>query len=184
MELDQPGFTKDTRPNLFSNKSFGTEYKAAQKVLEIKDIHPASNTRYPAYAAPLEDARFVTDYRSKCELNIPSGSQFAVTRFLQHNANSIISQSRKRQAQRVNAGSAYDSSTSPPHVLIQSCTEYSCSVSPGTKGGIGLTRHEDVPFLFGTFAESGCTKKQQKPSLTQSQEGGRNSIRGVFTSST
>ena len=25
-QLDQPGFTRDTRPNLFNNPSFGTEY--------------------------------------------------------------------------------------------------------------------------------------------------------------
>ena len=181
--MDINGFRTPQSPWFFSNTPTPyAETEAINVSIPRNSNPPTPDNRYAGYAAAMNDGRPFTDYRSKCELNIPSGSQFAVTRFLQHNANSIISQSRKRQAQRVNAGSAYDSSTSPPHVLIQSCTEYSCSVSPGTKGGIGLTRHEDVPFLFGTFAESGCTKKQEKPSLTQSQEGGRNSIRGVFTS--
>jgi hypothetical protein len=181
--MDINGFRTPQSPWFFSNTP--TPYAETQAInvsVPRSSNTPTPDNRYPGFVASMNDGRIFTDFRSKCEVNIPSGSQFAVTRFLQHNANSIISQSRKRQAARAAAGSYYDSSTVPPHSLIQSCTEYSCSVSPGTKGGIGLTRHEEVPFLFGTFAESGCTKKESKPLLTQSQEGGRNSVRGVFTS--
>jgi len=39
-QLDQPGFTKDTRPNLFTAPSFGTEYRAADRaaVPPVKDV--------------------------------------------------------------------------------------------------------------------------------------------------
>ena len=64
-ELNQPGFSRDTRPNLFHNPPFGTEYGIANTVslAPAKDVYPARDNRYPAYAAPLADGRLVTDYR-------------------------------------------------------------------------------------------------------------------------
>ena len=76
-ELNQPGFSRDTSPNLYHNPPFGTEYKAARKayVPPVKDVYPARDSRYPAYAGPMQDGRLVTDYRPQCTSHPGSGGQ-------------------------------------------------------------------------------------------------------------
>ena len=71
-ELNQPGFSRDTKPNLYHRPQFGTEYTAANKAIfaPAKDVYPARDSRYPAYAGPMQDARLVTDYRPQCSKNM------------------------------------------------------------------------------------------------------------------
>ncbi len=78
---------------------------------------PAPDNRYPAYAALMSDGRLVTDYRSKCEKNVPVGKQFATHQFLVHNAESLIAESRRRQALWNGAVLGWQR---PSHVLLLS----------------------------------------------------------------
>ena len=68
-ELHEFGFSGNTSPNLFTTPEFGTEYLAARKaaVPPAKDVYPARDDRYPAYAGPMADGRLVLP----CHLQIP-----------------------------------------------------------------------------------------------------------------
>lgn len=112
---------------------------------------PAPDARYPAFAAPMEDGRLVTDYRQACVTRAPPGSQFGVKQWTVHNADEIMRISRERQAETTGhvLGTA---STEVPFFEVQSCSPDQCSMLPTTQpGGIGITRIEPVPELFGTF---------------------------------
>ena len=148
---------------------------------------PTQDNRYPGWAAPMNDGRLVTDYRSRCELKVPAGSQFATRLFMQRNADSIMSQSRKRQAINTGAGLSYDGTTEIPAAEYVKCSTSECKIRPafselgGQAEGVGIVRIEGVPPLFGTFsAKSASILSPAKHSLTQVQEGGRNSVRGKF----
>jgi hypothetical protein len=149
-----------------------------------KKMEAAPDNRYPAYAALMSDARLVTDYRSKCEKNVPVGKQFATHQFMVNNADSIIDESRRRQA--IWNGAVFGlAATQPPAADIQSCTADGCKVrATDAKHGLGLERQsEGVPMLFGTFEVEPTLVEQlqdtRRVGLTTCFEGGRNSFRGV-----
>jgi hypothetical protein len=147
-----------------------------------KKTLPTQDNRYPGWAAQMNDGRLITDYRSKCEANIPAGYQYATRLFMQRNADAIMSQSRKRQAQNTGAGLSYDPSTEMPADEFVKCDSAQCTMrlSGGTYDGVGITRvPEAVPELFGTFSEKSASMfTARKPSLTTVEEGGRNTVRG------
>jgi hypothetical protein len=103
---------------------------------------------------------------------------------MQRNANSIMSQSRKRQAENTGAGLSYDGATEMPPAEYVKCSTSECKFSmahSGVPNGVGTVRVEGVPALFGTFSEkSASILSPAKHSLTQIQEGGRNTLRGVM----
>ena len=145
---------------------------------------PTQDNRYPGWAAPMSDGRLVTDYRPRCELKVPAGSQFATRLFMQRNADSIMSQSRKRQAINTGAGLSYDGTTEMPPAEYVKCSTSECKIRSAFANpvaeGVGIVRVEGVPHLFGTFsAKSASILNPAKHSLTQIQEGGRNSVRGL-----
>ena len=144
----------------------------------------APDNRYPAYAALMSDGRLVTDYRSKCEKNIPVGKQFATHQFMVTNAEALIQESRKRQA--IWNGAVFGlSATQPEPAVIQRCSADSCSFrETNDKFGLGIERQsEGVPVLFGTFEVDATvaelTRDRRNVALTTRFEGGRNSMRGV-----
>ena len=144
----------------------------------------APDNRYPAYAALMSDARLVTDYRSKCEKNIPVGKQFATHQFMVNNADMLMDESRKRQA--IWNGAVFGlAATQPPAAVIQRCTVDNATFTPTNNVmGIGIERQsEGVPYLFGTFevepTASELMRDKRIVSLTTRYEGGRNSIRGT-----
>ena len=142
---------------------------------------PTQDNRYPGWAAHMNDGRLVTDYRSRCEVKVPAGSQFATRMFMQRNADSIMSQSRKRQATNTGAGLSYDGATEMPAAEYVKCSTSECKVRTAEINGVGTVRVEGVPALFGTFsAKSASILSPAKHSLTQVQEGGRNSVRGLY----
>jgi hypothetical protein len=144
-----------------------------------KSSLPSRDNRYPGWAARMSDGRIVTDYRSPHELNIPTGTQLATRVFMQKNADSIISESRKRQAANAGAGLSYDSSTLMEADAYMKCSTDACKITPTYAHGVGIERAEGVPDLFGTFAESHASLgKPARPINTVYYEGGRNSIRG------
>jgi hypothetical protein len=154
------------------------DIRASTVAVAPRKTLPTPDNRYPKWAAPMQDARLVTDYRSQCELNIPTGMQYATRLFMQRNADSIISQSRKRLAQSTGAGNSYDSSTLMPAESYVKCDTVSCSFTAGDAYGVGVERKESTPHLFGTFSQGyGSVLPASKPSITHVYEGGRNSIR-------
>jgi len=185
--LDQPGFSRDTRPNLYTNPPFGSEYRAAQKayVPPTKDVYPARDNRYPAYAGPMQDGRLVTDYRPQCSRNIGPAKQYNTKLWMVHHADELMEESRRRQVEWSGASLAMANTVPPPADVVHSNAFYS-EVSPtNAPNGIGVERaNTPCPQLFGTFqyeptmAEIRGNRKNIK--LTQHYEGGRNSPRGVF----
>lgn len=186
-QLDQPGFSKDTRPNLFHNPSFGTEYKAAQKayVPPIKDVYPARDNRYPAYAGPMADGRLVTDYRPHCTRNIRPAIQYDTKLWMVHHADEVMDESRRRQVEWSGASLPLANTVPPPADIVHSNPFYS-EVNPTMlPNGIGVERaNADCPDLFGTFSYeptmSEIRNNRKNIALTKYYEGGRNSPRGFF----
>jgi hypothetical protein len=179
--MDINGFREPQSPWFFSQPpTMLVDIRNSERTPEkqTKSL-PTQDNRYSGWAAPMDDGRIVTDYRSRCELNVPTGSQFATRLFMQRNAESIMSQSRKRQAINTGAGLAYDASSEMPPAEYVKCTTAECKVRRAEQHGVGTVRAERVPELFGTFSEKmPSLLSPAKHSLTQVQEGGRNSIRG------
>jgi hypothetical protein len=186
-ELNQSGFNRDTNPNLYTRPSFGTEYKAAHKaaLAPIKDVYPAKDTRYPAYAGPMSDGRLVTDYRPQCSKNISAGNQFYTKLWMVNHATEMMDESRRRQIEWSGASLPLSNTVPPPASIIHSTPFYS-EVNPTfLKDGIGLERaNANAPDLFGTFSYeptiSELQNNRKNIGVTQYYEGGRNSVRGVF----
>ena len=146
-------------------------------------FEPAPDSRDPAYAALMSDARLVTDYRSKCEKNVPVGSQFATHQFMVHNAESLIEESRRRQA--IWNGAVFGlAATQPPAAVVQRCDADKCEIEGnGDIFGLGIERaSEPLPAMFGTFETAPTAalnaKDARRVALTTRYEGGRNSMRG------
>jgi hypothetical protein len=141
---------------------------------------PTRDAIYPEFAAPMNDGRLATDYRAHCEVNIPTGMQYASRQFMQKNAEAIMSQARKRHAAATGAGGYYDATTLMPANAYVKCDTEHCVRTETNKYGVGVERYEPTPPLFGTYGESKPSlTKQFKPLVTQVQEGGRNSVRGI-----
>ena len=149
-----------------------------------KTYEAAPDNRYPAYAALMSDGRLVTDYRSKCEMNVPVGKQFATHQFMVNNAEQMMVESRRRQA--IWNGALFGlAATQPAPADVQTCTADGCTVKrTAAKHGLGLERRsEGVPVLFGTFEVDPTLTEQladtRHVGLTTRFEGGRNSFRGI-----
>lgn len=142
---------------------------------------PTPDNRYPGKVALMNDGRLVTDYRSRCETNMPTGTQFAARRFLQKNADQIIDESRNRQMRSTGVtGYLYDKSQ-PPFEKVQSCSVESCDIKGVNSFGYGIQRNESVPELFGTFSPTLPSffngGGPRNGGLTSNYEGGRNTPR-------
>ena len=171
---------------MFILRSHPNYYSKSQNnvATEKQFTQPASslNARYPGYAAITQDANIFTDYRSKCEKNIPTGQQFATRQWFQHNAESIIKLSRERQAKATGAAFA-SADTVPPPVAVVKCDTAKCEYYPSnnlsSQTPTGIERADKAPPLFGTFD---FAYKPSAPNSVQGVtthfEGGRNSLRG------
>lgn len=120
-DLHEIGFSGNTYPNLFTAPEFGTEYLAARKaaVPPAKDVYPARDDRYPAYAGPMADGRLVTDYRPHCSKNIRPAEQYYTKLWMIHHTDEMMDESRRRQgarlAIRVHAGLLLGGTLGRPH---------------------------------------------------------------------
>jgi hypothetical protein len=181
--MDIHGFRKITLPNLFDRD--GKEYRLAQKAsfAPEKTVEPARDSRYPAYAAPLEDGRLVTDYRPQCSRNIPAGSQYRTKLWMVHHADDIIQKSRDRQLEWTGASLPMADTVPPPADIIVTNISSSDITATNIRNGIGLERADAAaPALFGTFTGQ-PTFEESKANvknigLTKMYEGGRNTPRG------
>jgi len=186
-ELQQRGFSRDTYPNLYHNPPFGTEYDAATTaaLAPIKDVYPARDSRYPAYAAPLEDGRLVTDYRPKCTKNIAPADQFNTKKWMITHADELMEESRRRQVEWTGASLGMANTVPPPANMVHSNPFYSEVSQTNLRNGIGVERaNAAAPDLFGTFryepTMAEIQNNRKNIALNSYQEGGRNSVRGVF----
>jgi hypothetical protein len=171
-EPQSPWFFSQPPTQLVDNRNRELMTKPEPKTL------PTQDSRYPGWAAHMNDGRLSTDYRTHCEVNIPTGSQYASRLFMQRNGVSLINQARRRQAQASGAGLAYDSSTILPAAQTVSCDVGQCVRVLVNPYGLGTERNEVVPELFGTFSESHASlQKPAKPAFTRVEEGGRNTRR-------
>jgi hypothetical protein len=179
--MDAKLFRLPTKPNFYAaagtTNPFDVDSRGGHSAIA------APNARYPGYAAPMADARMVTDYRNHCSRNIPTGKQFATKEWMTKNGLELMRVSRQRQSDLLGSIYTVDSSTVPPPVAVVDCTNYSCErtkVDP--VGGIGQERApQPVPALFGTWEPILRHREAPQPDLhlTSVYEGGRNSLRGV-----
>ena len=149
--MDSQGFRLPQYPTKQpSNRSVKQEAHREIDAQALK-TYPAPDNRYKAYAAIMEDANYITDYRQSCVTRAPPGSQYAVKQWTIHNSDEIMNISRKRQAEQTGhvLGSA-DTQLGPAQ--LQSCTTNSCSIiKSNVPRGIGIERLDKSPTLFGTF---------------------------------
>lgn len=180
--MDVNGFRDPQSPWLFTNtNSQLIEARIKGNEAPLKNTYPTPDSRFPGWAARMEDGRIATDYRPKCSKNIPAGQQFATRGWMQRNADTLISLSRKRQAALAGAGQSYDPRSEAAPVAYVQCDPTGCGYMDGSSQGIGVERKEHVPTLFGTFAPSSSfLGKQDVPTVTLYEEGGRNTVRGKF----
>ena len=148
--MDNQGFRLPQYPTQPSQQFVKKEGQREVDAQTLK-TYPAPDNRYNAYAAKMEDAHYITDYRQSCVSRAPPGSQFAVKQWTIHNSDEIIHISRKRQAEQT--GQVFGSaSTDLGPAQYQSCTTNSCSIArSGLINGIGIERTDKSPALFGTF---------------------------------
>jgi hypothetical protein len=178
--MDARLFRLPTKPNLYAAVSTADPFdiNSRQKFTSI----PTPDSRFPGWAAPMEDGRLVTSYQNHCSQNVPTGSQFATRVWMTHNADEIIRVSRDRAANQNGAIYGLDSSVVPPLISLVSCTRSECSRTPtNIDGGIGTARAPaDVPELFGTW-DARMPTVTPKPNIsgTTRYEGGRNTPRGI-----
>ena len=181
--MDLQGFRETQSPWVFTQPPTRlVEIQVGRLEAPKKDTAPTPDSRFAGWAAPMSDGRIGTDYRPKCEANMPVGTQFTTRQFMQRNAEELMKLSRKRQAQQTGAGRAFDSRTDVPAASLVRCSPNECKTIVNSENGIGVERVEgSSPELFGTFAMSRASwMTPAKPSITTKYEGGRNSIRGIF----
>jgi len=165
---------------------YGTEYRFGTRAAlgsRPKELEPAIDNRYPAFAAQMQDGRLVTDYRNHCSRNIPAGAQYTTKKWMVDHAEEIMDVSRKRQAEWSGASLPLANTVPPPADVVHSTPFGSEVMSTGAIGGVGVMRADTpAPDLFGIFlvqptiAETRLNKKNI--SVTTKYEGGRNSLRG------
>ena len=180
--MDTEGYRTPQEPWFFpTTNPRAVEHQAREKATPKKSATPTQDIRYAGWAAPMNDGRLVTDYRSKCEVNVPAGEQFATRSFLQHNASDIIQTSRRRQAEQAGANLPFNSKNIMPAKRYVKCDSMQCYTKDGNPRGLGTERMELVPELFGTFSPTYTSDTApSQPMITRVYEGGRNTPRGVF----
>ena len=178
--MDSKLFRLPTSPNFYSGIASANPFDTnnQQKRTQL----PTKDTRFPGWAAPMQDGRLVTDYQNHCSRNIPTGRQFATKEWMTKNAIELIRVARERQAQQTGAIYAFDTTVIPPPAQIVKCGRHDCVRIPTEKeGGIGMERgNSETPELFGTWdsAEWGASAPTPIVPLTSVYEGGRNTPRG------
>lgn len=155
----------------------------------LNTMEPAKDPRYIGYAGMMQDARYGTDYRPHCNSNIPPPYQFDSKKWMIHNSEQLMNESRKRQAEFTGAALVRSARPMPMPGCenVSVCTPFVCEMreTPDVHNvRIGLYRgNGSAAPMFGTFtveptdaeARAGMIKNIQ---LTRTYEGGRNTPRG------
>lgn len=179
--MDSQFFRVATQPNYYHGlSSYEAERVAKKTTVSTRNTQPTMDSRFPGWAAPMEDGRLVTDYRPHCNQNIPAGKQFATKEWIQTNAEDVIAVSRARYAQVTGAMYGYDMTVEAPPESLVKCDKVSCEFMPSGKyNGIGTERvYDRAPELFGTYQLPKLKAPKSHVGLNPRFEGGRNSWRG------
>lgn len=176
-------FTPNTYPNLFERTLLDQRIPRVSTFVPVKDTSPARDIRYPAYAAPMTDGRFLTDYRPQCSKNIATGQQFNTKQWMIHHGNEIMNESRRRHAEGSGASLPMSNTVPPPAARVYSSPFESEIQRTNLVNGIGVERANALaPDLFGTYSFQPTIAElqtnQKHIQVTTRYEGGRNSIRG------
>ena len=183
--MDLNGFNKLTLPNFYAKQpTLGTEMKQARRLEVVQSMEPAPDSRYPAYAGPMEEGAFVTDYRPHCSYNLPPGTQFNTKQWMVAHADSLIHLTRQRQSEWSGASLPLAKTVPPPADLVFSSPFENEILATRTLGGLGVERTgAPAPPLFGTFVmpptQADLRSNVKHIDLTTRYEGGRNTPRGV-----
>jgi hypothetical protein len=175
--MDSKLFRLPTKPNFYNAIATANPFDLSEKPSSA----PTPDSRYPGWAAPMEDGRLVTDYSNHCSQNIPAGRQFATKEWMTKNAAQIIEVGRQRFAKQTGAIYSFDTTVVPPPAMVVDCTRADCQrQATQAAGGIGTERlGADAPPLFGTWEPAkGWISAPARTQLTQVYEGGRNTPRG------
>lgn len=180
--MDSQFFRVTTQPNYYMGLSSYQAGKTANKtIVSTRNTMVSPDSRFPGWAAPMDDGRLVTDYRPHCNENIPAGKQFATKEWVQTNTDDIIEVSRHRYAVATGAIYGLDRTVVPPPEMVVSCDKMECAFLPtGKYNGIGTERvYDKAPELFGTY-QYPVLRAPGAPQvgLNKVYEGGRNSWRG------
>jgi hypothetical protein len=177
--MDAKLFRLPQTPNYYAASQAAAPW--TESIKRSRAAAPAEDARFPGWAAPQSDGRLVTDYRPRCETNIPVRSQQITRVWLQRNADDIIRISRERTAQVTGMNYGVDSTTEPPSAVEMTCTKAGCRRSAtGETNGIGMSRGNNgaVPDLFGTYSPSSFLPAPAPHiAITINEEGGRNTRR-------
>ena len=171
--MDANLFRLPTSPDFYASRSVSRP--------SVSSGLPAPDSRFPGWAAHLEDGRLVTDYRSNKETNIPVEAQEKTRIWIQRNADDIIRVSRNRAAQTTGMIYGLDTTLLPPAASYSRCAADGCEFKQGAQDGIGTERvGSDAPYLFGTYIPNRPLMQAPLPKVhvTRRYEGGRNSFRG------
>lgn len=171
--MDANLFRLPTHPNLYPGKRI-------QQASNSGHI-PTDDSRFPGWAAPLQDGRLVTDYRSNREKNIPVDAQEKTRIWMQHNTDAIIRLSRQRLAERTGMVYGVDTSIVPGAIETVTCIPSGCVMTKNSGiDAIGTERADSkAPELFGTYIVSAPLRYTiPNVEITRRYEGGRNSLRG------
>jgi hypothetical protein len=183
-EVPTLGSVMDARPfnKLYSENPRGTLDGATHVLRDFAKTMPTPDSRYPDYAAPMDDGRLVTDYRPNCSTRAPYGHQNATKAWLVENSQDVINVARMRQAEYTGAiyGAPF---RGPAPAAVQTCSVYGCSYTEGSSTGVGVERANSVaPPLPGTFDPrpfyGALQKPTQRTGLNRRNEGGRNGALG------
>ena len=181
--MDSQFFRIPTQPNYYFGVSpYEAQRTAYKTAVSQRNTFPTQDSRFPGWAAPMEDGRLVTDYRPHCNENVPAGVQFPVKEWITKNADEIIALSRDRQARLSGGQYAFDRSVVPPPESIVKCDKVDCAFFPTeAANGIGTERvYDKSPELFGTFDLPKQVAPRANVALNRNFENGRNSPRGRF----
>jgi hypothetical protein len=179
--MDSQFFRIPTQPNYyFGTTPYEAQRTAYKTAVSQRNTYPTPDSRFPGWAAPMEDGRLVTDYRPHCSENVPAGVQFPVKEWITKNAEEIIQVSRTRQAMMAGAQYGDDPSVVPPPESIVKCDKVECAFFPTqSMNGIGTERvYDKAPELFGTFDLPRQKAPRANIGLNRVFENGRNSPRG------
>ncbi len=89
--MDSQFFRIPTQPNYYFGISpYEAERTAYKTAVSQRNTFPTPDSRFPGYAAPMDDGRLVTDYRPHCNENVPAGVQFPVKEWVTKNRKSLL----------------------------------------------------------------------------------------------
>lgn len=149
--MDAQGFRLKDKNSFFNPAKWDTIEEAKIEVKASGYTLPADDSRYPAFAAPMSDARTFTDYRSHCQTRVPAAYTQPVKQWMIHNGESLIELNRKRAANNTGATLPM-AATAPPAETLVFCDPFGCEMqATGEKFGQGIETVNDLPDMPGTF---------------------------------